>query len=329
MSHLIETTWKGARAFALENDALRVTVLPEHGARIASLVHRPTGREILWWPDDLDTLPAPTYAMSYADHPAVGVDECVPTIWADTFRGVSLPDHGEAWSLPWGVDATDEAIETAVLLRRTPFALTRRLSLLDSAVRLDYLLTNTSEEPYPALWALHPLMRWRPGTRVVLPPSVADVEIGSVGGQSPLPAYTAGASWPYVAAHPHNLDLAAAQLNADGAAASTKLYAGPLAPDAGWAALHDAAGGFAVGFAFPTDVCTHLGLWLNRGDWGGYTHVALEPATGPTEFLSGAAARGAALTVPGDGSATWWVTLAVADGVASVGGVTESGTFLP
>ena len=82
-----ETTWKGARAFALENDALRVTVLPEHGSRVASLVHRPTGREILWWPDDLDILPAPTYAMPYADQPAVGIDECIPTIWADTFRG--------------------------------------------------------------------------------------------------------------------------------------------------------------------------------------------------------------------------------------------------
>lgn len=325
MSHLIETTWKGARAFALENEALRVAVLPEHGARIASLVHRRTGREILWWPDDLDTLPPPTYAMPYADHPAVGIDECVPTIWADTFRGLSLPDHGEAWSQPWGVNATNDVIETAVRLRRTPFELIRRLSLHGSAVRLDYTLKNTSAEAYPALWAAHPLMRWQPGTRIVLPPSVRTVEIGSVGGDSPLPAYTAGAAWP----HAHGLDLAAAQLNAGGAAASTKLYAGPLAPGDGWAALHDAAGGFAVGFAFPTDVCTHLGLWLNRGEWGGYTHVALEPATGPTEFLSRATERGAVLTVPGGGSATWWATLAASDGVASVGGVTASGAFLP
>lgn len=323
MPQCTETTWKGARAFTLANDALRVTVLPGHGARIASLVHLPTGREVLWWPDDLDTLPPPTYAMPYADHPAVGVDECLPTIWADSFRGQALPDHGEAWSLPWGVDATDAAIETVVLLRRTPFALTRRLSLRDGAVRLDYLLTNVGDEPYPALWALHPLMRWRPGTRVVLPPSVTTVETGSVSGQSPLPAYTTGATWPAA----HGLDLAAVALNADGAAASTKLYAGPLVD--GWAALHDAADGFAVGFAFPPDPCTHLGLWLNRGDWGGYTHVALEPATGPTEFLSEAVARGAALTLPGGESVTWFVTIAVANGVASVGGVTPDGAFLP
>ena len=210
-------------------------------------------------------------------------------------------------------------------LRRTPFAFMRRVSLLNGAVRLDYTLKNTSAEAYPALWALHPLMRWQPGTRVVLPPSVEAVEIGSVDGQSPLPAYTDGASWP----HAHGLDLAAVQLNTSGVAASTKLYAGPLASTEGWAALHDPAHGFAVGFAFPPAVCTHLGLWLNRGAWGGYTHVALEPATGPTEFLSEASERGAVLVVPGGSSATWWVTLAVADGIASVNGVTPEGAFLP
>ncbi len=197
MATLQETTWKGARAFMLTGEAVSVTVLPEHGARIVSLVYLPTRRELLWSPDDLTALPAPAYAMPYPDQPAVGIDECIPTIWADTFAGLSLPDHGEVWSVPWGVNATNDTIETSVGLRQTPFLFQRRLSLTGPAtVRLDYTLTNHGNRPHPALWALHPLMRWRPGMRITLPPSVTTVEVGSVDGTSPLTPYTPGASWP-------------------------------------------------------------------------------------------------------------------------------------
>jgi len=319
MSHerVQETTWMGARALTLADDAVRVTVLPEHGARIVSLVYLPTlpnGRELLWTPPDLHRLPAlplPTYAMPYADHPAVGIDECIPTIWADTFAGLTLPDHGEVWSVPWDVPATatDDAhdtITTHVTLRQTPFQFTRRLSLVGaSTVRLDYTLTNNGDRPHPALWALHPLMRWQPGMRVTLPPTVTTVEIGSVDGTSPLPPYTPGASWPLY----EGVDLSLATLNTDGAPASTKLYAGPLAEGEGWATLTDPADGFTARFAFPTDPCRYLGLWLNRGAWGGYTHLALEPATGTSEFLSEATTRNAVLTVPAGGTATWYVTI--------------------
>lgn len=304
MMQVQETTWKGAQAFVLTGAAVSVTVLPEHGARIVSLVYLPTGRELLWSPDDLTVLPTPMYAMPYADHPAVGIDECVPTIWADTFAGIPLPDHGEVWSVPWGVNATNDLIETSVGLRRTPFLFRRRLSLTEPAtVRLDYTLTNHRDRPHPALWALHPLMRWRPGMRITLPPSVTTLEVGSVDGTSPLTPYTPDASWPTY----RGLDLAQAQLNTDGAPASTKLYAGPLTE--GWAVLEDPANGFSARFDYPPDLCRYLGLWLNRGEWGGYTHVALEPATGITEFLSQATARDAVLTVPAGGTATWYVTI--------------------
>lgn len=305
MAQLQETTWKGARAFVLTSDKARITVLPERGARIASLVYLPTGRELLWWPDDLMMLPTPTYGMPYADHPAVGIDECLPTIWADTFDGKELPDHGEVWSVPWGVNATNDLIETSVGLRQTPFLFRRRLSFTGPAsIRLDYTLTNHGDRPYPALWALHPLMRWRPGMRIILPPAASAVEIGSVDGASPLTPYTPGASWPVHA----GLDLAHAALNTDGAPASTKLYAGPLTGES-TAALRDDNDGFMATFSFPTDPCRYLGVWINRGAWGGYTHVALEPATGVSEFLSRATARDAVLTVPAGGTVSWYVTI--------------------
>lgn len=317
-TRISEERWARARAMVLENDFLRAVVLPEQGARIASLVHRPSGREVLWAPPGLRALPPPTYGMTYADHPAVGIDECLPNIWADTFEGRDLPDHGEAWTLPWEATTGHDRIETAVMLRQSPFRFTRRIRFVhDTALRLDYALANTGSTPAPCLWALHPLMNWQQGMRIILPPSVSDVEIGSVSGMSPLHEY-APDTWPRTA----GLDLAGVQLNTDNAPAATKVYVGPMTDR--WAALHDTLAGFVVGFAFTVPM---LGLWLNRGAWGGYTHVAIEPATGISEHLSTAVERGNVLTVPAYETAYWSVTIVVTNGIFNVTGVTMEGAI--
>ncbi len=315
-----EERWARARGVVLESELLRVVVLPEQGGRIASLLHRPSGREALWSPPGLRALPPPTYGMAYADHPAVGIDECLPNIWADTYAGRDLPDHGEAWSVPWDLTTGKDRIETTVTLRQSPFRLTRRITFANAtAITLDYALTNTSDAPAPCLWALHPLMTWQPGMRIILPPSVSAVEIGSVSGASPLREYAPG-RWPKTA----GVDLAGVQLNENGAPAATKVYVGPMVERDRWAALHDTLAGFVVGFAFTVPM---LGLWLNRGAWGGYTHVAIEPATGISEHLSTAVERDNVLTVPAGKTAYWSVTIVVTGGVTNVTGVTREGTI--
>src|SRR4051794_34382554 len=102
-TRISEERWARARAMVMESDLMRAVVLPEQGARIVSLIHRPSGRDALWSPPGFRALPPPTYGMAYSDHPAVGIDECLPNIWADRFNGADLPDHGEAWTVPWEI----------------------------------------------------------------------------------------------------------------------------------------------------------------------------------------------------------------------------------
>src|SRR5262249_16377770 len=155
------------------------------GARIASLVYIPEAHEVLWTPPGFRALPTPTWGMTYADQPAVGIDECLPTIGVDTFNGRLLPDHGEAWAVPWGVQTGRDFIATEVTLRQSPLQFRRVISLTrDDAIRLDYTVMNTNNAPEPVLWALHPLMRWEHGMRILLPPEVTAVEVGAVMGVS-------------------------------------------------------------------------------------------------------------------------------------------------
>jgi len=95
--------YKKARAVILQNDLLRAVVLPERGSKIASLVYRPLGRELLWQTAGEEYPPA-KYADPYGPEHATGFDEMFPTIspcWCEDFpwAGTAMPDHGEVWSL--------------------------------------------------------------------------------------------------------------------------------------------------------------------------------------------------------------------------------------
>src|SRR5438128_9495905 len=102
----------------LENDELRVEVLPERGAMVASLVERATGRE---WLDQPPTGPERSARLGdvYGGAEACGWDECFPTVNPVAYpeppwQGAPLADHGELWSRPWSWERTDDTVVTRI-----------------------------------------------------------------------------------------------------------------------------------------------------------------------------------------------------------------------
>lgn len=96
---------------------------------------------------------------------AQGWDEMVPNLEAVGM----LPDHGEAWRVPWVVE---EASETSALMscegRVVPFVL-RRWIEVGVHVRVDYRYTNAGGEPHLAYWCAHPLFRFESGMEIGVP----------------------------------------------------------------------------------------------------------------------------------------------------------------
>jgi galactose mutarotase-like enzyme len=132
-------------------------IQPEHGGRIISL--RLAGEELL---DQGIGVDDPSQA-GFVAAGARGWDEMVPCVDASRypgpgpFEGVELPDHGEAWRLPWTV-LDDATLECAG--RVLPWRLRRRVDLGEHAVRLTYSYRNDGTEPLLAYWCAHPLFRY-------------------------------------------------------------------------------------------------------------------------------------------------------------------------
>src|SRR5258706_13509394 len=101
-------------SLTLENECLRLVLLPELGAKITSLVDLERGREWLAGHDGRDYRRASLDA-DFGAPDASGWDECFPSVgagfhFASPWEGVRLADHGELWTRPWSWHEEDDAL---------------------------------------------------------------------------------------------------------------------------------------------------------------------------------------------------------------------------
>jgi galactose mutarotase-like enzyme len=259
--------WKGFAACILRSAVLEVVVVPDLGAKVVSLKNLCTGREWMYQPNSSRNLFQNKPDDDFAQSTLVGWDECLPTISACTWRGRSLPDHGEVWNAAWHLDAAawkEGVIKTSVQLPLSPFEFTRAIEIQNDTLSVKYHLLNLSGDRQEFLWAMHPLLALQTGDRLELSHEIRQ----SIGRQSWLDS-----------------------LNFEGKVpASVKVFAGPL--QQGQAEVFNPVSDDSLIFEWDAADCNTLGIWLTRGGWHGHHHVALEPSNGAPDSLAAAAAKG-------------------------------------
>ena len=140
----------------LRRERWELEVQPDRGGRINSL--RLDGIELLDQGIGVDD----PKAHGFVEAGAFGWDEMVPTVDPTP----TLPDHGEAWRTPWTVlGSGDSGCTMACGGRLLPWRLERTIELA-SAVRAEYVLSNTGASDLPGYWCSHALFRYTPGVVV-------------------------------------------------------------------------------------------------------------------------------------------------------------------
>jgi hypothetical protein len=165
-----EFRWRGHRLVVLENELLRIGILPSKGADIVEFRYKPNDLDFLWHAPQ-GILPAgepiPTIARaqgSFLDYYPGGWQEILPNAGPATFyKGAELGQHGEAALLPWDVRVIEDqasgiCVEFSVEMRRTPFRLVRRMLLETGSpsLILRESLTNMGEQEIHYAWGHHP-----------------------------------------------------------------------------------------------------------------------------------------------------------------------------
>src|SRR5712691_10448817 len=106
---IVESEWLGQRAYVIDMPEMRVITTPVVGAKIVSIFDKKANHEWLLPPANRP-FQAVSYGASFVEQDMSGWDEMFPTIEPcaypvpGPFEGAKLPDHGEVWSLPWGLE---------------------------------------------------------------------------------------------------------------------------------------------------------------------------------------------------------------------------------
>jgi len=313
-----ETEVAGFRALEVGNGVIAFTLVPELGAKIASLRDLRSGREWLWRNPRLPYRKVAHDASYVAVGDTGGWDECFPSVSPcayplEPWRGVAVPDHGELWSQTAQVETTQSAtggigLRTMIAGVALPYTFARTLTLEpDTAtLRLDYALRNTSGDNLAFIWSAHPLIPLEAGMRVALPAgTVMHLNDGGRGGDAP-----AGGTYPWPL-RAGTLDLST--LPDPDAGISCKLWSEPLSE--GWVELATRTG--RLRFTFGPALLPQVGLWVNAGGWAGdggapYSNLGLEPCLGAQDSLAEAVTTYNRYgSLPPGGTRQWWIEVRV------------------
>jgi len=209
-------------------------IRPERGGRITSL--RLDGAEIL---DQGIGVDQPT-AEGFVEGGAWGWDEMVPNVEPTD----SLPDHGEAWRVPWHVmEWPTDMVTMRCSGRLVPWELQRSIVLKADAVLVNYLYENVGPSVQYAYWCAHPLFKFESGMEIDVPDGARLARI------------------------------------AEGT--SEKVFLPPGSVDRvrlGWKS------GARIEMSWDPALTPYVGVWVCNGDLGGYRQIAIEAATGGNDL---------------------------------------------
>jgi hypothetical protein len=310
------STYKDQKAITLETDILRAQFLPEHGAKLASLIYKPRRWELLIQRSN------PIYAVQpfdgdYVSAECSGLDDMFPTIdscYYDRYpwQGTKMADHGEVWSLPWETELENDRIHFAVNGIRFPYRLEKWVSFCDENIlRWDYQLLNLSPFDFDFLWAAHPMFNLEEGAELVLPEGVNRI-VGTF--SMPTGYFTYGDEFKYpIDSFSDGVKMDFRKIPAKFAGLAYKYFVKGKMPE-GWCGVKYHQSDFSLFMSFPVEQVPYLGILPNAGGWQDLYNIFLEPCTAPFDRPDAARYRGQVSTLKGSSQVRWHLNITLTEG---------------
>ena len=289
--------------------------LPGSGAKLASLVYKPAGLELLV------QRPNEAYRLAAYDGDYVGQGECsgfdemFPSIdkcfyEGYPWRGTPIPDHGEVWSIPWAWDEQDGRLHFMTHGVRFPYRLEKWVAFADDeTLHTDYRLTNLSPFDFDFMWAAHPMFILEEGAELQLPAGVEKV-VTTLSFTGSFGRYGDEFTWPVATlADGSTLDLR--RIRPKAARDAKKYFVKGRMPE-GWCALTYPRSGFTLRLGWPVEQVPYLAVLPNEGGWQDLYNIFLEPATASFDRLDVARVRGECSTVKAAATYEWYLDMHLA-----------------
>ena len=315
----VDTDWRyrGMETIILENNWLRAVILPELGAKMLHLVHKPSNTEMLWCNPRLTPRPLP-FGSCYDDNFFGGWDELFPNDEPVEIDGEGYPDHGELWTQPWKymIEEMTDVSATVHLWCFGSVTATRidkwiTVTADQPVLKFRHKVTNLADKPIDFLWKLHPALAISPDHRIDLPKCTmlrGDEDFSGLAGEDRF-------QWPTCKGKRGGIvDLR--EIPPPESGTSEFLYGIDLSD--GWCAMTDTARKVGFGLVFPKDIFTSVWLFASYGGWRGNYVAVMEPCTAYPFDLKESIANGTCAHLDGHSELECETEAVLYEGISSV-----------
>jgi galactose mutarotase-like enzyme len=271
-------------AHVIASESLAVTVVPQLGGRLIELTDLRHSRQWLWRNHHVPLQPV-VAGSAYDDVWQGGFEELFPNDAPTTLEGVSWPDHGELWSIPWHLEEGSKgSLTLSVTGPTTGVRVTKTLDVTGPQLKVRYRLEHGGDDLLPHLFKLHPAFAIDEACRLDLPGGTVekvDAEFGNLLNSMETQP------WPTEA----NL----AQCRDRFSKTSEFVYVSNLTES--WCGITDASTDSWVRIRYSDEVFPFCWIFMTYGGWRDHNVVVLEPCTNYPKDLDSAIAEGTHATL--------------------------------
>jgi hypothetical protein len=286
-----------------ENEQIAMEVYPQTGGKVASIVDKADGFELLFsYPAELPE--AAQYNIPYANSWYAGWDECFPAVAASKYAGhpydqIPVPDHGELWGLPTTAVPARDGITTVWHGLRFGYRLTRKLYLDGPSIVADYTLVNLAPFAFRYVWAQHPLMSMNSPVKIDIGRDDVSFRMNAGGDVADLnepftwPTSASGEDFSFPTTLPPKK--------------AWKLYSADPIAEPFVIEYPKRSRKVTIEYTSEDGQRAYWGVWVNTGGWAQHHHFCVGPATGRYDQIDKSQKDGSAGIVDALGRRDWTV----------------------
>lgn len=288
---IFETTFKNSKAVQLENEYIKIVVIPSVGGKLASLFSKKKEFELAFQNKEDEYKNAKIYD-NFGCFDASGFDDAFPSINACMVKigdkEVEYPDHGEIWSGNFSYDISGEKVELLFNSSILPYCYKKIVSIENNEVILEYEITNNGSIDFPCIWAAHFLVNCHENIKLIMPDNTDDVinvtwstYLGEIGETHSYP----------IALDQFGKEYFLDRIYPESAKKSEKYYIDGEISE-GKCGIYYPNIDLTYKIHFDKNIMPYIGFWVTEGGFRGDYNCALEPANGFYDSIDIAAREG-------------------------------------
>lgn len=265
--------WKNLEGITIRNEYIQIVVLPRLGGKIASVIYRENGFELVA-KCKTDSYNLPQIDSDFSKYDASGLDDAFPSInKVDIVFGnkeVHYPDHGEIWSSSFEYRIEGEVLYLYYESERFGYSYEKTFSIGINKINISYKIKNLKKEPFPCLWAFHGLVRYEDDMELFYCEDVESFE-------NVLESNELGSVGKHFSFHNGKYDFS--KVPNKESKTMVKYYLDKKVKN-GLCGYRYPSQGMECVLKYDADKLPYLGVWITAGGFRGDYNCALEPTNG-------------------------------------------------